>query len=145
MDVASIIKCTGRSFEGSINDSRGRKCRWTSQSVWNDHPKYYNKTLKLSVLLSTYAFDVLAAIKPNSTIFVLKHVNSFILKTDDASIKLCKVHAIYASSKYFETSGLFHTIKMIPSRGLRWSSQTIGTGRRRLDPLPIRQVCLPFI
>jgi len=32
--------------------------------------------------------------------------------------------------------------KMIPSRGLRWSSQTIGAGRRRIEILSTRNVCL---
>jgi hypothetical protein len=29
---------------------------------------------------------------------------------------------------------------MIPSRGLRWSGQTIGIGRRRIDAFSIKQV-----
>lgn len=51
-------------------------------------------------------------------------------------------YAIWAS-KYFATLLRLQHHKMLPSRGLRWSSQTVGIGRRRLEQVSTRHVWAP--
>jgi hypothetical protein len=56
----------------------------------------------------------------------------------DASTKLCR----YALSdlKIFFATGTQQLHNMVPSRGLRWSSQTISIGRWRIEAFSTRQV-----
>jgi hypothetical protein len=48
-------------------------------------------------------------------------------------------------SKIFCLAEYLQQCNMIPSRGLRWSSQTIGIGRRRLNTHCARQVQLFYL